>query len=146
MSCHFQKFVTILMIASGYSIAGTVPTASQERPQSTLQQLRDILNDRSLQILPPDVLPKFRMNNLPWFGNFDAEVPDGTTVKRLGYWVSRGGAPDASPNSMPDDVKKGWQESETALQPLVGWLDRVRNLNLEPSNAKFTLCGSEQME
>jgi hypothetical protein len=123
------------------------PTASLKIFESSLdterfQQLRDILNDDTLQNLPPYALPTFPMNNLPWFSDLEAEIPRGPTVKRVGYWVWRGGASDRSPNSTPDDIKRSWQESETALRPLLDWFHGVEALRLTSSDSKSNMCGA----
>jgi hypothetical protein len=108
-----------------------------------LQQLQDILNDQSMQNLPPYALPVFPLN-LPWFANVDVRIVRQPRVQEIGYWVWRGGAPDASPNSTPDSVKKGWQESEIALRGLMEWFHGVEALRLRPSGAKSSMCGALQ--
>lgn len=40
-------------------------------------------------------------------------------------------------------VKKGSQESETALRPLVDWLHGIEALELPPSDMKSTTCASD---
>src|SRR5579863_2601359 len=89
-----------------------------------LQYLRDILHDQSIRNLPPYAPPIFPMN-LPWFANVRVKIVREPEVQDVGYWIWRGGAADASPNSTPDNIKKGWQESEVALRPLLQWFHGV---------------------
>jgi hypothetical protein len=64
-------------------------------------------------------------------------------VQYVGYWTWRGGTPAASPNYAPASIKKGWQELETALRPLVDWLHAIEVLKLAPSDMKSTMCASD---
>lgn len=110
-----------------------------------LQHLQDILNDQGMQNLPPYALPVFPMN-IPWFTNVDVRIVRPPRVQEIGYWVWRGGAPDASPNTSPDSIKKGWQESETALRALMEWFHGIEALKFRPSGAQSSMCGALQTE
>jgi hypothetical protein len=80
---------------------------------------------------------------VPWSHALSARIARSGVVQYIGYWTWRGGTPAASPNSAPAGVKKGWQESETALRPLVDWLHAIEALKLAPSDMKSTMCASD---
>jgi hypothetical protein len=71
-----------------------------------LQQLRGILEDERIRQLTAYLSPAMPMA-VPWSSGFDARIPRATGVQNVGYWKWRGGAPEASPNSAPESVKKG---------------------------------------
>jgi hypothetical protein len=107
-----------------------------------LQRLREILGDERIRQLPEYASPAMPMA-VTWSSGFNARIPRATGVQNVGYWKWRGGTPAASPNSAPESVKKGWQESETALQPLVDWLHGIEALRLPKSDAKATMCDAD---
>jgi hypothetical protein len=108
-----------------------------------LQQLRDILNDESITKLPPFVQPAIPMT-VPWVQALNAKIGRGREVHSVGYWVWRGGTPEGSPNSTPDNIKKAWQGAAIALRPLVEWFHEAEAMKLDPSNAKSTLCSTSE--
>jgi hypothetical protein len=113
--------------------------SSLDRQQ--LETLQGILNDENIKTLPRYEEPKIPMA-APWTSGFVTEIPRATQIQSLGYWLWRGGTPEASPNSTAEEVKKGWRESEGALRPLVKWFHGVTSVKLEPSSAKSTFCSA----
>jgi hypothetical protein len=56
----------------------------------------------------------------------------------VGYYLFKAEGPEN-----PDSVVKGWQESQTALQPLVEWFRALKTYSPAKrlvSNSKSTLC------
>jgi hypothetical protein len=104
-----------------------------------MRQLEAILNDGSIKKLPPFVQPTTPMD-VAIFGVVNTKIPRGAALQSVGYLTWRGGAPGASPNSAPDEIKRTWRESETALKPLVAWVHSIVGQELEPSASKSTLC------
>jgi hypothetical protein len=109
---------------------------------SQLQQLRNLLDEEKIRRLPTYVQPAIPMA-VPWSHALSARIARSGVVQYVGYWTWRGGTPAASPNSAPASVKKGWQESETALRPLADWLHAIEALKLAPSDMKSTMCASD---
>jgi|HubBroStandDraft_6_1064221.scaffolds.fasta_scaffold22261_4 hypothetical protein len=115
----------------------TIVDSSLDNDQ--LRLLQSILDDEAIEKLPPYAQPVLPMA-VPWSRGFDAKIARDSGVQRVGFWLWRGGTPEASPNSAPDDIKKGWRESETALRPLLDWFHSVEALNLRPSYAASSTC------
>ncbi|MGA8431370.1 MAG: hypothetical protein WB729_16225 [Candidatus Sulfotelmatobacter sp.] len=120
------------------------PTASAKifdysLDSSQLQQLRGIIDDESVRQLPEYIQPPLPMA-VSWSHGFEAKITRPTGAQDIGYWTWRGGTVDASPNSARESVRKGWQQSETALKPLVDWLHGIEALKLSPSDSKSDMC------
>lgn len=117
----------------------TVFTARLSKRQ--LQALRSILDKQDIQSLSPFVPPVTPLG-VTKFRVFTADVAREATTQKAGFFMWEGqGTPDAPPNSTPDDIKRAWQTSATALQPLVEWFHTLEGMKLRPSHAKPTLCG-----
>jgi hypothetical protein len=109
---------------------------------SQFQQLRSILDDEKLRQLPAYVQPALPMS-VPWSHGFDVKILRAADVQHVGYWTWRGGTADTSPNSAPQGVKNGWQESEAALKPMADWLHGIESMKLSPSRSESTMCVSD---
>lgn len=107
-------------------------------PAPQFQRLREILAQESIEKLPADAPPAFPMS-VPWSKFFGVEIPRGTGVQKAGYWLWTGGTPETSPNSMPENIKQEWKESEIVLQPLVEWFHELEATKLR-RHGKSTLC------
>jgi hypothetical protein len=101
--------------------------------------LQSILDDEAIEKLPPYAQPALPMA-VPWSRGFDAKIARDSGVQRVGFWLWRGGTLETSPNSTPDDIKKGWRDSETALRPLLEWLHGIEALNLVSTGRKSNVC------
>jgi hypothetical protein len=108
-----------------------------------LDSLQDIISDQGIKNLPPYVEPKIPMG-VPWSSGFNAIISRVPQTQHVGFWLWRGGSSEASPNSMPENIKRGWQESESALRPLVEWFHQAKDLRLEPSATDSNLCGMSE--
>jgi hypothetical protein len=107
-----------------------------------LQYLKTALDSEGIRRLPPYEQPILPMG-VPWSYGFNARISRPTGVQNVGYWTWRDGVPAASPNSSPENVKKGWRLSETELRPLVDWLRSIEHLKLIPSEVRSdTLCSN----
>ncbi len=105
-----------------------------------LQHLKTALDSEGIRRLPPYEQPILPMG-VPWSYGFNARITRPTGVQNVGYWSWREGVPTASPNSSPENVKKGWRLSETELRPLVDWLRSIEHLKPVPSEVRSdTLC------
>jgi len=72
---------------------------------------------------------------------FEVEIVQNQRLREIGYFKWRGNTPaEASPASMPDNVKKAWQISEAALQPLVQWFHNVQSIKMQLSKMAPTQC------
>jgi hypothetical protein len=120
----------------------TLNVSDYSLDSSQLQQLRTVLDDERMRHLPAYVQPAIPMA-VPWSHAFSARIAREKGVQQVGYWTWRGGTPAASPNSAAASVKKGWQESETVLRPLVDWLHGVEALKLSPSETQSTMCSND---
>ena len=109
--------------------------------QEQLRKLQTILDSAEVKTLPSYTLPAFPLNG-PWFGAFDVRVTRDTEIQHVGFLVWQGGSKETSPNSMPEEVKKAWRDSQITLRPLVHWFHEIEALKLEPSrDAKsLSLC------
>jgi hypothetical protein len=108
-----------------------------------LQHLKTVLDSEGIRRLPPYEQPILPMG-VPWSYGFNARITRPTGVQNVGYWTWRDGVSTASPNSSPENVKKGWRLSETELRPLVDWLRSIEHLKLVPSEGRSdTLCKGE---
>lgn len=105
------------------------------------QALREILDQHSIRNLPEFEAP------VPPLGVTDfsllvAEVNRQTAMQRIGYFSWQGNPmPGAPPESTPDRIKKAWQDSQEALQPLEAWRHALEGQKMQPSKASATLCG-----
>jgi hypothetical protein len=108
-----------------------------------LQQLQAILDEENIRRLPSYAQPMLPMG-APWSHGFEVSISRGARLQHVGYWTWHGGSPTESPNSSPESARIAWQESEAALQPLVAWLHGIEALRLSPSDAKTTLCTTDQ--
>jgi hypothetical protein len=50
-------------------------------------------------------LPVFPMA-APWFAIFDAKIGQGGQIRKVGYWLWRGGTAETSPNSTLGKIQK----------------------------------------
>jgi hypothetical protein len=107
-----------------------------------LQELQGIIGDERVRHLSPYAEPKLPIA-ASWSHRFRAKIARSTTVQQIGYWTWRGGTTDTSPNSSPEEVRSGWQESEIALKPLLVWLHDIEALKLSPSEAEPTMCNAD---
>jgi hypothetical protein len=131
---HLEKKVQRLP-----SSVATVSVFDYSLDSVQLQTLRAILARGEIRQLPIYSQP-LQPIGVPWFYGFSVRIARVTGVQSIGYWTWRGGTPAASPNSAPESVKKGWRESETALQPLERWLRSIEGLKLIPSDTQPTMC------
>lgn len=87
---------------------------------NALERLRELLNQQTIRDAP-----KFELPNTPFgadeFQVFEAQIDRGSALQHAGYFKWKGKGPDNS-----DSTKKQWQDSETALQPLVGWFRALK--------------------
>jgi hypothetical protein len=109
------------------------------------RKLQEILKDEKISELPPYVQPEIPMT-APRFRGVKVDIPRGTQVQSVGYWLWKGGTSDSSPNNAPDNIKTAWRDSESAMRPLVDWLHCIEALNLGPSNSASTMCGTTDPE
>jgi hypothetical protein len=122
------------------------PTSSLDVFESSLdsvqlEKLQDILKGESIKKLPDYTLPAFPMA-VPWFATVKAKIARDGQIRTVGYWLWREGAANESPNSTPDNAKKVWRDSETALQPLVEWFHGVEAFKLTPSGTEPSQCSA----
>jgi hypothetical protein len=124
------------------SPAATLAAFDYSLDSTQLETLRAIIGAEEIRQLPAYSQPSQPIG-VPWVHGFSARIARVTgVVQSIGYWVWRGGSPATSPNSAQEAVKKGWRESETALQPLEAWLGSIEGLKMTPSDAKATMCVS----
>jgi hypothetical protein len=107
-----------------------------------LQKLRGLLDNDRIRQLPAYAQPPLPMA-VPWSHGFSVKIARSTGVQNVGYWIWRGGTLSGSPNSAPESVKRGWQESEAALQPLTDWFHSIEALKLSPSGTGSTMCAAD---
>lgn len=105
----------------------------------SIQILKNLLDADAIRKLPTSKSPKFPLLQEDWLEGFRAEISRGQDTQDVGYYVFKPEGPDN-----PDSVVKGWQESQTALQPLVEWFRALKTYK-DPakrlvSNSKSTLC------
>lgn len=102
------------------------------------QQLREILDRESIKNLPPYAQSGTSMM-VTRISRFEARIPRGNGVQKAGYYIWYGRIPQASPDSTPENIKQGWKDSESALQPLVLWFHALEATKLR-RHGKSTLC------
>jgi hypothetical protein len=122
------------------------PTATLDIFESSLdssqfQHLQDIVSKEGMSRLPEDIPPPVSIDALR-FSNVTVRLDSAEGIRRGGYWVLYGRRPGAT--AVPGDVQKRWQESQTALRPLVEWLHGVEALKLPPSDATSTQCSPDE--
>jgi hypothetical protein len=106
------------------------------------RQLQEILNNESIKGLPPFVPPAPLMMGTRFRG-FKATIARGEEVQSVGYFIEQGQAEEKSSHSPPSGMKRAWEQSEAALQPLLRWLHGLEASKLEPSDGKSTLCNAD---
>jgi hypothetical protein len=106
--------------------------------QQQFQQLTNILQQGNFQNLPAFVQHPVNATRL---SVLNVKVRQGSGTRNVGYiaWSRHG---SGSPNSVPDDVERAWQDSEIALKPLVNWFHEIPTTGLRPSKGKPNLCGA----
>lgn len=102
-----------------------------------LNSLQDILDRETIKSIPRYM----SVSTLPRIKGFNAEIArGGGKVQSVGYWILQEKASEASPEIVPNNVKKVWLESEIALRPLVEWFHGVEAMKLDESPTKSSLC------
>jgi hypothetical protein len=109
---------------------------------SQLGQLRRTLDDEKIRHLPAYTLPTLPMG-VPWSHGLNVKIARAGGLQEAGYLTWRGGTAEVSPNSAPENIKKKWQESETALQALVDWFHSIEGLKLTPSDTSPSGCTTD---
>jgi len=109
--------------------------------KAQLQQLREIVEQQSIEELP-EFSPPTPPLGVSDFRTLVAELNRETVVKHIGFFSWRGDSrPGAPPESTPADMKKAWEDSEKALQPLADWFHGLEGRKMPPSKASSNLCG-----
>jgi hypothetical protein len=121
--------------------AATLKVVDSLLDTAQLVQLKDILGDQTISKLPAYRQPAIPMS-VTWSRGFNAQIVRGSKVQSVGYWSWKGGSPNTSPNSSPENVKAAWRDSERALKPLVEWFHNVEALSAESPNSTATMCGA----
>jgi len=106
-----------------------------------LHHLHDLLESDSLKKLSQYVQPAIPID-APWYGLVEAKISRDTGIQHVGYWAWLGGKSGASPNSAPDEVKKGWREAQSVLEPLLSWFHMFKaSDDLKPmEKERASLC------
>jgi hypothetical protein len=86
-------------------------------------ELLNIINAPKLSTLSDYVPPIFPISTSK-FELFSVETTINNVQRHLGYFAFAGeAAPNTSPGNTPENIKQKWQDSRSALQPLVSWFD-----------------------
>jgi hypothetical protein len=118
------------------------PTASVRVFESTLDSsqfdnLRRIVQTAGTSEAREYVAPPASLD-VPWFTTVVVTVEASGQVRKSGYWKWRGETPELYKTR--DDIRRGWQESEKKLQPIIEWFHRIEALNLSSSDTEPDQC------